>query len=435
MSIMTVSAPWQNSISEPAVSAVMPPSDRVKFVGDRGAYWRLMICGGTLQAITLGIYRFWQFTDMRRFLWANTEVDGESLEYTGTPVELLLGFLVAIGILIPIYGLLFVGSLEMGALSSFSSIVGFAVLACFGQYAAYRARRYRLTRTVLRGVRFHQTGSAFGYALRSVLWWIAIVCTIGLALPAAQASLERYKMRHTFYGDLAGSFAGKASQLFWRGILIWIVIVSPTMTGIVGAIGLSARSATAAGVVNPATVSAAKALGTFSPVAALIFAGIFVSLLLWAVLYPAYQAIALRWWLSGLRFGGAAAASDLKIRRVYGAYLRFFLYVLLFSVAFGVVAYMVGKLGHGALSSMTDLKTSSPLRDGAATAAAALGYIAFMLVASTIFQVVVKFRLWQVAAELIEITGLSTLANVRASEASSSAVGEGLADALGSGGF
>ena len=33
-----------------------------------------------------------------------------------------------------------------------------------GHYAVYRARRYRLSRTVYRGVRFHQEGSAWRYA-------------------------------------------------------------------------------------------------------------------------------------------------------------------------------------------------------------------------------------------------------------------------------
>ena len=56
-----------------------------------------------LLMVTLGIYRFWLTTDVRRFLWSNTEIAGEANEYTGTPLELLLGFLVAIAILIPVY--------------------------------------------------------------------------------------------------------------------------------------------------------------------------------------------------------------------------------------------------------------------------------------------------------------------------------------------
>src|SRR5262249_58926531 len=75
----------------------------VRFLGQRWSYWRLLIRGAALLIITLGIYRFWLVADVRRFLWSNTEIAGEALEYTGTALELLLGFLVAIALLIPIY--------------------------------------------------------------------------------------------------------------------------------------------------------------------------------------------------------------------------------------------------------------------------------------------------------------------------------------------
>ena len=61
----------------PAATPTTSPA-RFYFVGRRSEYWRLMIRGGVLQAITLGIYRFWLFTDVRRYLWANTEIEGES---------------------------------------------------------------------------------------------------------------------------------------------------------------------------------------------------------------------------------------------------------------------------------------------------------------------------------------------------------------------
>ncbi|MEA2992405.1 MAG: hypothetical protein QOD40_1325, partial [Alphaproteobacteria bacterium] len=51
-----------------------------KFLGNERPYWRLLIRGAVLLMFTLGLYRFWLATDMRRFLWANTEIAGESLE-------------------------------------------------------------------------------------------------------------------------------------------------------------------------------------------------------------------------------------------------------------------------------------------------------------------------------------------------------------------
>src|SRR5258708_37749229 len=101
----------------PPEASLRPASPvRLRFVGDRGDYWRLMIRGGVLQAITLGIYRFWLFTDMRRFLWASTAVEGETLEYTGTAAELLGGLLPAVGILLPGHSAFLFASLEMGLL-------------------------------------------------------------------------------------------------------------------------------------------------------------------------------------------------------------------------------------------------------------------------------------------------------------------------------
>jgi uncharacterized membrane protein YjgN (DUF898 family) len=64
------------------------PSGPIQFLGFERDYWRLLIRGSVFLALTLGIYRFWLTTDMRRFLWSNTDVLGEPLEYTGTAREL-----------------------------------------------------------------------------------------------------------------------------------------------------------------------------------------------------------------------------------------------------------------------------------------------------------------------------------------------------------
>src|SRR5258708_30791716 len=80
------------------------------------------------------------------------------------------------------------------------------------------------------------------------------------------------------------------------------------------------------------------------------------------ILYPAYQAIVTRWWLGGLRLGGTAVASDLRMRGYYGAYLRYLLYMALFSIAFSVVARAIGGLGYMALRREIDFPPPSALR-------------------------------------------------------------------------
>ena len=103
------------------------------------------------------------------------------------------------------------------------------LLAFMSQYGIYLARRYRLTRTVLRGLRFHQTGSAIRYAVCAVWWWGWTALTLGFAYPFARAALERFKIGHTWYGDLQGRFEGSGWRLFFRGFLMWVVVLAAVL--------------------------------------------------------------------------------------------------------------------------------------------------------------------------------------------------------------
>jgi uncharacterized membrane protein YjgN (DUF898 family) len=406
----------------------------VRFLGTRRAYWRLLIRGALLLMVTLGIYRFWLATDVRRFLWANSEVAGETLEYTGTPFELLIGFLMAIAILVPVYAGFFLAALGLGTIGQLSGAIAFAALGVLGQYAVYRARRYRLTRTIYRGLRFHQGGSAMAYALRAVLWWIATALTFGLAYPFLLASLERYKMRNTYYGDIAGHFAGSGLRLLLRGLPMWLAVIVPlalaagAFVTVVDWKALGDAVAAGGDDVMSRIESGNPALAGVI-VFALLMAGSAVTLA--ALLYPAFQALVLRWWMSGLGFGELSMTSTLRMRHVYGAYVRFLWYGLLFCVLMAVlgaaavvsVGLVVGSGQAGAAGEI------------AATGMLLVGYVIAALGFSTIYRATVLLSLWQLGMESLQLSGLSALDRVKAGGTPSSALGEGLADALNVGGY
>src|SRR6202166_21961 len=184
------------------------------FSGDRVEFRRLVTRGALLELVTVGFYRFWLATDIRRHLWSHTTVDGDAFEYTGRAKELLIGFLFALAILVPVYLAYFLVGLEVERFKAFASFPLFLFFYLFGQFAIFRARRYRLTRTVWRGVRFWMDGSGWSYAWRSVLWGLLLGPTLGLAYPWRTAALERYKLRHTMYGSLRGRFEATGGQLF-----------------------------------------------------------------------------------------------------------------------------------------------------------------------------------------------------------------------------
>jgi len=417
-----------NPFDAPPAEAPAPPPNGARFLGNERTFWRLLVRGAFLLLVTLGIYRFWLATDVRRFLWSNTEIAGDGLEYIGTARELLLGFLIAIALLVPLNIVFFLSAFGRGWLSQISGLLALIVLALLGQFAVYRARRYRLTRTVYRGIRFHQTGSAWRDAVCAIFWWATIGITLGLAYPFAQASLERFKLRNTWYGDLQGHFAGSGLRLFFRGVLFWLVVVGPLTLGLFIALGQvdwtalgrgggDAMSRVEAAGVAPALVSAVLSVGW--------------SVLAVAVLYPAFQAMVLRWWIAGLRFGELGVASHLSTRAIYAIYLRFMWIALVAGIVFAIGAVlalaMTGLLalwlGKGVLTELI----STALLIGS--------YVIIALAYSTIYQATVRLRLWKAGFESIELSSLEVLERVNASGAAGSAIGEGLADALNVGGI
>src|SRR6202165_962132 len=122
------------------------PSMLVSFSGDRGEFFGLVTRGAGLELITVGFYRFWLATDIRRHLWSNTHIDGDVAEYTGRGRELLIGFLIALAILVPIYLAYFLVGLEAERYKAFASIPLFLFFYLFGQFAFYPARGFSLTR-------------------------------------------------------------------------------------------------------------------------------------------------------------------------------------------------------------------------------------------------------------------------------------------------
>jgi len=408
-------------------------SGGVRFLGQRRSYWRLLIRGAALLMITLGIYRFWLVTDVRRFLWSNTEIAGEALEYTGTALELLLGFLVAIALLIPVYVAFFLAALDLGLLGKLSGVLAFAALGVLGQYAIYRARRYRLTRTIYRGLRFHQTGSAWSYAFRATLWWIVTVLTVGLAYPFQIASLERYKMKNTFYGDLGGRFEGSGPALFFRGLPMWLLFFAPLALAIRGFVGLDWQALIDAIAQGGDDVMSKIEGGNPGLGSAITFAMLMggVSVAVAAVLYPAYQALTLRWWSSGLRFGAIDVRSHVRTRDIYRAYARFLGYASLFSIAMGIFGGIVFFIA-GAVVNVTTFETADQI---AVTLLLLGAYVVAALGFSTVYRATVQLSVWQLGMESLELSGLSALEKVKAGGRASSALGEGLADALNVGGY
>ena len=358
---------------------------RITFSGRRPDFRRLVMRGTALELVTVGFYRFWLATDMRRHLWSNTAVDGDAAEYTGTAKELLIGFLFALAILAPIYLAYFLIGLEAERLRAFASVPLGLFFYLFAQFAIYRARRYRLTRTVWRGVRFWMTGSGWSYAWRAGLWALLSMFTLGIAVPWAKASLERYKMRHTAYGNLQGGFEATGWSLFkqvwWLWLLLW-----PS----------------------------------------------FVILIPVPFIYGALKAREWRWWIDGIRIGDVSFASSLMDSALIGLYWKVIGWSVLLMIALsawfgGVFAIALASV---ASSVSAQQKIMLAMQKLPTLLALGFGYIVIALAVGVIIRIYLMRDVWQRVAESVTVHNLAAADDVAAQGDLVSALGEGFADSL-----
>lgn len=391
--------------------AAAPRPVRMRFSGKEGDLFRILLRGSLLQIPTFGFYRFWLLTDIRRHLWSHTEIGEDSFEYTGRGKELLIGFLMALAILVPVYLVYFLVALEVERLQAFASIPMFLVLYVLGYYAVYRARRYRATRTIFRGVRFSMTGSGWAYLGRGIVWDLLTLITLGFAYAWRAAALERYKMENTHYGSLQGSFVADGWTLFKRGAWIWAIYLA-----VVAGMG--------AFLIMEQWISAAV-LGV-----ALLIAGF--------VLLPIFRAIELRWWLDGVRLGPVTSESDLRVGQVFWCYAKTLLISFAYSAVGGIaIGLVIGIFAGLFVAFGVATGELPPAAAIPAAIAGAFAYIAFLLGFDIIRRLYLDRGVWEVAVQSVTLTNLEAvdLAVATAGEVSDS-VGEGLLDALDmSGGF
>jgi uncharacterized membrane protein YjgN (DUF898 family) len=186
-----------------------------------------------LTLLTLTLFRFWARTIVRRRLWADTTIGGEPLEYTGKGMELFIGFLIAIfTVMLPLVGAILAAQFLLDPISAAIVIlVVYVAIFYLVGVALFLARRYQLSRTMWRGVRFEQQGSPWSYGLAMFGYTLLSAVTLGWFGPAMRLRLERRLWNQAHFGDMPFSYDNSPAArtepvylsfiLAYVGILLW----------------------------------------------------------------------------------------------------------------------------------------------------------------------------------------------------------------------
>lgn len=381
----------------------------MQFTGDRTELFGRLLRGYLLMLPTLGLYRFWLTTTKRRFYWQNTVVSGDRLEYTGSAVQLLIGFMFAIGVFLPIYIVFFYLSFQSSTIAAIGYGAAALLLWFLSGYAIYRGRDFRLSRTLWRGIRFDQKGSALGYAVRRFFWSLLVLVTAGLAFPFMAGNLWRYRYTHTWYGDRQFSFTGS-----------WKTVAGPFYTAwVIFAVSVGAAVAAAIGMRSDPVISIVPLL----------------SLVVGCLCFVYYRSRETSRMFSAVRLGDASLDIDVKARSLLGQYLLYGVCLIGALIVLGVIGYILTSALNANFRA-GDFSAASIARWGWIGVALGVGgYLATVSAFTLLGEVFIDCGYWMRVVRGATILNIESLDDVRATAEDTSIAGEGLADALNVGSF
>ncbi len=399
--------------------------------------------GMVLTALTFGLYRFWYVTQIRQYFWAHTRLGNYPFEFTGRPVELIVGFFMAVAILLPLYLGLFVVSLGLQDGVLVVNLGAVSLLWFLSQFGLYRSRNYRLTRTLWRGLRFRQGGSGIFYAVLSMLWFAVGMASLGLLWPLRRRALQAYRIRHTYFGNHRASFdatiaplyragwplflgiSGVAMWALWRMNDIWQAL--PEKSGFLEILGTDLRNVPLADVI--AAIPIAEILWVVGSACLAV-------LLVLAFAGPFYLAAESRHFANATSFGSIRLKLTLTRQALVAVWGKFLLTLAAFSAAY---------LGLGAVLFGAFLSSDLPVYvlDSSITRFSffvvlflyyCIGFIAY----AVIHLVCLRFHLWQTIGNSLSISPTSRISDIEAGRGDAlrrrDGFGDGIADALDAGG-
>lgn len=198
----------------------------LRYDGRISDLYGIFIVNLLLTIVTLGIWRFWAVTRMRRYIWSRTAHSGERFEYDGTGGQLFVGFLMALGIilgLVVVTLLLSVGLVRVERSLAVLPVILFELaIVVLALGAPLSAQRYRLNHTLWRGIRGGLNGSMLLYGLVSLLYLVASVCTLYQLLPWMWLRLFERRTNASVFGTQRFQSSSRAMPLYlaWLGTFV-----------------------------------------------------------------------------------------------------------------------------------------------------------------------------------------------------------------------
>jgi uncharacterized membrane protein YjgN (DUF898 family) len=211
----------------------------IRFTGRWQEYAGIAAVNLLLTIVTLGIYRFWAIARTRRYLWSNTTVIDDELEWTGTGGEMFIGFLIVVGIFLGTIAAIFGIAYLVGQWFVILAMVAFYIFILWAvNFAQFRALKYRLSRTYWRGIRGGSDESGVGYGWAALGRFFAAGLTLSIMTPWALIENWNDRMNNMSFGPHRIQSDANTEGLFLR----WFGILGAYIVGLILMVAIDGRS-------------------------------------------------------------------------------------------------------------------------------------------------------------------------------------------------
>lgn len=216
----------------PAASAPVPPATRrLQFHGGAGSLFGIQAINVLFTLLTLGVYYFWGKARVRAYLYSQSELERDRFAYHGTGLELFIGFMkglvvfggpvVLLSVLPQVYG---APEAVVTSLQSLLWLFGLLLVPV----AMVGSRRYRLSRSSWRGIRFSFRGSIREFVGLFVVGSILTSLTLGIYYPVFVTRQQAFMVSHSYFGSRKFDFDARGRALIGAFVGMLLLLL-PTL--------------------------------------------------------------------------------------------------------------------------------------------------------------------------------------------------------------
>ncbi|MGH7884562.1 MAG: YjgN family protein [Thermodesulfobacteriota bacterium] len=203
-------------------------SKKFNFHGTGSDLFSIYIVNFLLIIVTFGIYYFWGKAKIKRYMYSQSEFDGDRFTFHGTGNELFKGGMIAIGFLV-IYSLIseYVNKFITTPAGLIASVL-IGILFLFVIAAAVvLSRRYYLSRTTWRGIRFTFRGKIKDFISIFFKGYFLSFITLGLYAPYFINNYQEFIISRSYFGNQNFSYSGNGKDIvkvFLKYFLFMLII-------------------------------------------------------------------------------------------------------------------------------------------------------------------------------------------------------------------